>query len=254
MKRLSLGLLTSALAAAACAQFAHAADLPVAPIAPAPAYYRPALYDWTGFYVGGQVGAGLLQDTSSPIAGAATTAPSGPVGINPSGGVAGVQAGFNYEFAPWVVGVEGSWAHSWLNGNGTTPSTTGAAATVSRDTSSMMWIAAATARVGYAFDTLLVYVKGGGAWANVKYTEDVLVPTIVGPTQSLTDTRSGFTAGAGLEYGFVEGWSGRLEYDFYDFGTQNYAFAITPVQIKSEVHVVTAGINYRFNWAGGRPY
>ncbi len=253
MKRLGLGLLTSALAAAACVQFAHAADLPVAPVAPAPAYYRPAIYDWTGFYVGGHVGAGLLQDTYTQISGAATFSPGNPINVGPPGLVGGVQAGFNYEFAPWVVGVEGSWTDSGVSGSGTTPTTT--PLFTERATSNTQWFAAATGHVGYAADTLLLYVKGGGAWMKAKYTEDIITGGVTAATQTLnSSTLTGFTAGAGLEYGFTENFSGKLEYDFYDFGTKNYAFAITPVSIKSDMHVFTVGINYRFNWAGGRPY
>jgi outer membrane immunogenic protein len=54
--------------------------------------------------------------------------------------------------------------------------------------------------------------------------------------------------GAGIEFGLVE----NLEYDFYDFGSANYNFnAITPVTVKSDVHTITVGLNYRFNWSGG---
>jgi outer membrane immunogenic protein len=251
MKRLGLGLLTSALAAAAFASLAHAADLPVAPIAPAPApYYRPAIYNWTGFYIGGHVGGGLAQDKYNQIPGAFLTTPSSAVNVSPTGVIGGAQVGFNYQIAQWVLGVEGSWTDTWLGASGTTFSTTTGLGftTVSRDTSNILWVAAATARVGYAFDTLLLYVKGGGAWTKVKYTEDVLVPTIVGPTQTMNDSRTGYTVGAGMEYAFTENFSGKLEYDFYDFGTKNYAFAITPVSIKSDVHVFEAGLNYRFTW------
>jgi len=110
-------------------------------------------------------------------------------------------------------------------------------------------------RVGYAADAWLFYVKGGGAWMNVRYGQALVTGGITGFTQTVTDTRSGFTAGAGIEYGLTENFSARLEYDFYDFGTQTYnQFVQTPISIKSDMHAVTFGLNYRFNWAGGRPY
>jgi outer membrane immunogenic protein len=246
MKRLGPGLLTLVLATAAVAPLARAADLPVAP-APA-AFYRPAIYNWTGFYIGGHVGAGLLQDTYTQIPGAAAFSVGSPINVGPPGAVGGGQVGFNYEFAPWVVGVEGSWTDTGVSGSGTTAITSVPPGFFERATTNTSWIAAATGRVGYAADTLLLYVKGGGAWMKVKYTEDILTGNVTAGTQTLTDTRNGFTAGAGLEYGFVEGWSGKLEYDFYDFGTTNYAFVNTPVSIKSNMHVLTAGLNYRFNW------
>ena len=96
----------------------------------------------------------------------------------------------------------------------------------------------------------LFYVKGGGAWMNVRYGQALVNGGFTAGTQTVTDTRSGFTAGAGIEYGLTENFSARLEYDFYDFGTQTYnQFVQTPISIKSDMHALTFGLNYRFNWA-----
>ena len=85
-------------------------------------------------------------------------------------------------------------------------------------------------------------------------------------TVELTDTRSGFIAGAGVEFGMTENLSAKLEYDYLGFGTKTYTFAnlsapvggVTtpfafPVSVKSALQMVTVGINYRFNWGGGGP-
>ena len=87
----------------------------------------------------------------------------------------------------------------------------------------------------------------------VDYSQQV---TGAAPTalQFITDTRSSYVAGAGVEYGMTENFSAKFEYDFYGFGSKTYnGFTATPVTVKSDVHVVTVGINYRFNWAGGGP-
>ena len=99
---------------------------------------------------------------------------------------------------------------------------------------------------------MLFYAKGGGAWMNVKYTQDTLVAGgALITTQGISDTRTGFTAGVGLEYGMTENLSAKLEYDFYDFGTKDYnVFTQTPVSVASNLHALTFGLNYRFNWAG----
>jgi outer membrane immunogenic protein len=252
MKRLGLGLLTSVLAAAALSPLAHAADMALPPTAPAP-FYRPAVYNWGGIYIGGHVGGGLLDDQYNGLAGA-TTVLTGPIDIHPAGVLGGGQAGANIEFAPWVVGIEGSWSSFAFSGTSTVGTTT-AGGVVESSTSSPSWLAAATGRVGYAADSLLFYAKGGGAWMNVDYTQSLLTGGIVGPLQIISDTRSGFTAGVGVEYGLTENFSAKLEYDFYDFGTKNYTgFVNTPVSINSNLHVVEFGLNYRFNWAGGSPY
>jgi outer membrane immunogenic protein len=257
MRRLGPGLVAVALAAGFAAP-AHAADM-----APAPSYYPPAaaavmppaLYDWTGFYLGGNLGAGLVDDNFSQLATTATTVNLfGSTRVSEAGFIGGAQMGVNYEFAPVVVGVEASWTDSAITGSSTSLSTTGTVAAVQeRETSAPVWIAAATGRIGYAANTVLFYAKGGAAWMNVQYTQDTLVfGGALASTQVLSDTRTGFTAGVGVEYGMTENLSAKLEYDFYDFGTKNYnAFAQTPVSIDSNLHAIIVGLNYRFNWAGG---
>ena len=109
-----------------------------------------------------------------------------------------------------------------------------------------------TGRVGYAANDWLFYAKGGGAWMHVSYTDDLLVADGgTSATQVISDNRTGFTVGAGIELGLVENISGRIEYDFYDFGSRNYNFGITPVSVSSNLHTLTVGINYKFNWSGG---
>jgi outer membrane immunogenic protein len=255
MKRLGLGLLTSVLAAAAFSPFAHAADLPV-PAAPAPVnYYRPALYDWTGLYLGGNIGAGFMRDNATQWFGAPANAAIGNIvgniPVNPVGALGGGQVGFNYEFAPWVVGVEAMWSGAVSMSSTSNVSAPASPSGTLSLTDNLFWLASVTGRVGYAHDDVLFYVKGGGAWESVKYQEAVVG---VAPLQSITDTRSGWTAGAGIEYGLTENFSAKLEYDYYDFGTQNYNFNLgTPLSISSQVHQVLAGINYRFTPGGGRP-
>jgi len=265
MKRIDRGLMALTLAAAAMliaapifADRAYAADMAPAPgYYPPPAAYRPALYDWTGIYFGGHVGGGMGNDTvtqTTPIVGflnAGTTTDVNPVGV-----VGGAQLGANYQFAPWVVGIEGSFTSSALTASTSTPTLVGPPTpTAERATSNPQWLVAATGRFGYAANTLLFYAKGGAAWMHAEYTQDIVAAGVVTATQALNNTRTGFIAGAGLEYGMTENFSAKLEYDFYDFGTANYVYGLVgpamPVSIKSDVQVLTVGLNYRLNWTGG---
>jgi outer membrane immunogenic protein len=254
MKRLGPGVaalrtVVFAFAAAACVAAipACAADLP----APAPAYYppvyAPALYNWTGLYFGGQVGAGLLADTVTQAAPGAVTL-TDSVNASKAGVIGGGQVGVNYQFSSWVIGAEGSW--SATNISGSSKATTTVGGQTERATSAPLWFAAATGRVGYAANDWLFYAKGGGAWMDVNYTEDILLGNVTSASQKLSDTRNGFTVGIGVEYGLTENVSARLEYDFYDFGTTTYNFnpaTFTPVGIRSELNVLAFGLNYRFN-------
>lgn len=240
---------------------AQAADMGV----PGRTYYPaspppPAIYDWTGIYVGGHIGGGMLVDsvsqngTSTGGFGLASTG-----NLRPAGVIGGLQVGANYEFAPWVVGIEGTWTDSAIEGNTLIPCAgpclAGAATNITQErfTSQAQWFAALTGRAGYAANDWLFYAKAGGAWMRVRYTEDILTGGgVTAATQNLNDNRTGFTVGAGIELGLVENISAKVEYDFYDFGSKNYNFAsITPVAVKSDIHTLTVGLNYRFNWSGG---
>jgi outer membrane immunogenic protein len=225
---------------------------------PGPAYYPkafppPAVYDWTGIYVGFHVGGGVLTDTVSQSTFTTTSANLGASGsLRPAGVIGGVQAGANYEFAPWVVGVEGSWTDSAIGGSTLISCPTCTVTPQERFTSNAQWFGALTGRAGYAANDWLFYAKAGGAWMHVNYTEDLLTPGgVTAMTQVLSNNRTGFTVGAGIEFGLVENLSGKIEYDFYDFGTRDFNFGITPVGVRSDLHTLTAGLNYRFNWSGG---
>jgi outer membrane immunogenic protein len=230
---------------------AQAADLGV----PSRSYYPPlppAIYDWTGVYLGGHIGGGLLTDSVSQNAVAPTVSLLSSGHLRPAGVIGGAQVGANYEFAPWVLGIEATWTDSAINGN-TLIGTTNALVPQERFTSQAQWFAALTGRVGYAANDWLFYAKAGGGWMKIRYTEDALVPGgAVAATQVFTDNRTGFTVGAGIEFGLVENLSAKIEYDFYDFGSKNYNFnAITPVSVSSNLHTIIVGLNYRFNWSGG---
>jgi outer membrane immunogenic protein len=256
----ALGFLSFCLATIASVAPARAADIAV----PGPSYYPksippPAIYDWTGIYFGGHVGGGILTDSvsqngvsTSTIATSLTSSGT----LRPGGVLGGAQIGANYEFAPWVVGVEGSWTDTTISGSTLIGATTATIPTViqERFTSHALWFAALTGRAGYAANDWLFYAKAGGAWMHISYTEDlIIVGGQTNATQVISDNRTGVTAGAGIELGFTENFSGKIEYDFYGFGTKNYNFAITPVSVRSNLHTLTVGLNYRFTWPGAAP-
>src|SRR5262249_1196473 len=126
---------------------ARAADLPVGPsYYPAKPFSPPAIYDWTGIYIGGNVGGGMLTDSVSQNGFSGTTNLVSSAHLRPAGVVGGGQIGANYEFAPWVVGIEGSWDASGIQGN-TLIGTTTPALPQERFTSQAQWFAALTGRI-----------------------------------------------------------------------------------------------------------
>ena len=116
MRRVSPGLMALALAALAVAPAARAADMAPAPgYYPPPVVYRPAIYNWSGLYLGGNVGVGILTDTVTQTS--ATVPPFQPAGNiihdTAAGFLGGAQFGGNYQFGSWVVGVEAMF--DWSN-------------------------------------------------------------------------------------------------------------------------------------------
>jgi outer membrane immunogenic protein len=215
---------------------AGAADLPPAPVPVAPVAYAPAaIYNWTGFYIGGHAGAGFANSAwSDPFTGANNTFGSG------AGFLGGAQVGANYQFNRLVLGVEGDFSWTDLKGSGT--DSIGSA--IGTNT---QWTSTVTGRVGAAFDRLLIYGKGGVAFAQ----DQSSFTDIFANGASTTFMRTGWTAGAGLEYGITKNWSAKIEYDYLGFGSQalNFTTPTTPLYTSNaglNVQEIKAGVNFRF--------
>lgn len=232
MRRLVVSALVLASVSLA-AQSAIAADMPVKARMPA----AVSVYNWTGLYVGADLGAGWgKKDWDNLLGGAGSV-----ISHNPNGVLAGGQLGYNYQMGAFVLGIEGQWDWGNLKGSGDCQNT---AFTCETRVNS---IGSISGRVGYAWDRALVYVKGGAAWANDKYSATTKATGVV--TATASETRSGAVIGAGLEYAFLQNWSARLEYDYYAFGTKNVTFSDgSTLGIKESIQAVKLGINYKFGW------
>ena len=137
-----------------------AADLPVPQAPVPPPTYFPAYYNWTGIYLGANGGYGFGQSRWS-VAGVS----SGNFSTN--GFLAGGTLGANYQTGPYLVGFEGD--IDWSNVQGNTSAATCAALGAPGATcqTKSTWLGTARARVGYAFDRLLVFGSGGAAFGGL---------------------------------------------------------------------------------------
>jgi outer membrane immunogenic protein len=234
MQKIAAAVLFGVLTAGA----AHAADLGRMPTK-APPVVAP-VYNWNGFYIGAHLGWGRSNTSWSD-----PTVAFGAIGdTNSDGFLGGGQLGYNWQFAPnWVLGIEGQISAADLN-RSTTFVAPGASLTLSHDAK---WIASVTGRLGYAADNWLFYAKGGGAWADVDATATATLGGL-SATASANSSRSGWTAGGGIEWGFAPNWSALVEYQFYDFGSKTFALnpGAIPLTADNEIHSVKVGVNYRF--------
>ncbi len=233
--RVFVGALALAAGGVACIFSADAADLPVRmPPAAPPVSYAPPVYNWSGFYVGGHLGGGFADSHwSDPFTGVTDS-------FNRGGFLGGGQIGVNAQFNWLVVGLEGDFTGTGIKSSGLDSL---------GDTlnSKIDWTSTVTGRIGAAFDRLLVYGKGGLPIARDKSS----LTDVALNTSSTTLTRTGWTAGVGLEYALNQNWTVRAEYDYLGFGSQPLTFT-TPVigtvttNASLNVQEVKAGLNFKF--------
>ena len=221
---LRIAALVSASVFALGVSAAQAADLTyeAAPVAAA-----PAAFNWTGFYLGVHAGAAITDFEFSSSLG------DGSVSFDDTGFLGGVQAGYNWQFDNIVVGLQTDFAYTsakvGLDSEGS-----------SGGEQKLEWLGSTTARIGYAFDNLLVYGKGGVAYGQSTFE----VPFTQGLSLQDSQWHVGWTAGAGVEYAFTQNITGLLEYNYVDLGSQDYAAGFLRADLTS--NVIKAGVNYKF--------
>jgi outer membrane immunogenic protein len=253
---------------------AFAADLARAPAAaapvPTPVPVVP-VYNWTGFYIGFNAGGSIGSDSNSnAISVFPTVVINNPVVSSDGrralpGGIAGGQIGYNWQLGPsWVFGVEGDWQWSGqrntsnLIGQDFGPPMITASYS---DEEKINSIATARARFGWARDSFLWYVTGGGAWAGMKddYTLTSSVPPVTFPSPTginFSTTKSGWTIGGGVETHLGGNWTAKVEYLFVDLGSVANTFTAPLTTVGTSVvfnsshsvqdHIIRIGVNYKF--------
>jgi outer membrane immunogenic protein len=186
-----------------------------------PSIYAPLMFRyWTGVYFGGHGGWGWT--TSSHL--------------SASGVLGGGQLGYNYQMGNFVLGIEGDGAFAHI-AQGVNTTAFGSPFSVSFDADGL---ASVRARFGIGFDSVLFYGTAGGGWAHGRISG-----TAFGLTASGTAWHSGWTAGAGVEYGIVPNWSVKLEYLHYGLGGATYFGALSTGNL--DIETVKVGVNYLFH-------
>lgn len=228
MRRLQCALLAT-VAAIGFASIASAADMAVKarPMAP-----LPVGYNWTGCYIGANVG-GIWGKSNISI-------PAYPsnFNINNSSLLGGGQIGCNYQMNQFVVGVEGNW--DWMNVKGDALSGGGGA---ERYSVRWDWDASIRGRLGFApaGTPWLLYITGGPAWAKLGSAN--FIPALT-PAQS--GTHSGWTLGGGAEYQLTPNWIAGLEYRYSSYQSKRYVY-LGPVDVDLKTNAVTARLSYLFH-------
>jgi outer membrane immunogenic protein len=281
-RRLARGPSRPVPAASSSPIAAKTADLAPLRMPPKAPVMAQASGNWTGFYIGGNVGYGWGRYGASNATGTIvnTNGGSAPYGFNSvadhgNGVTAGVQAGYNWQIEQAVLGIEADW--QYLNSKASTgnsaisiPAFIGGnfSGSTSANTN---WYATFRGRVGYAFGPALLYATGGIALAETKLSVNatgsiatgIFLPITLGPLGSMNASEStvliGYAVGGGLEYALGAGWTAKGEYLHMGFGTNGYNLTgslqspagltgviATHVDIKQSFDIARVGVNYHF--------
>jgi outer membrane immunogenic protein len=208
------------------------------------AYTPTVAANWTGFYLGGNFGSGTARNRSTLTdLGAGTTA---RFNLAPDGINGGVQAGYNWQAGNWVYGLETDIQASAQEDNKTC---IGCVPGASLDFNSKLpWFGTVRGRLGYSVGPSLFYATGGFAYGGVKTDIN---------TVSLSDTRTGWTVGAGIETPFTllglfgPNWTSKTEYLYVDLGRDTNALVLNGIprtfSTNVQEHIFRTGLNYHFN-------
>jgi outer membrane immunogenic protein len=194
----------------------------------------------------------LVQDTLSgiPITTGITT-----VTTTPTGAVIGGEIGCDYQFANnFVIGIEGTASGTTMRGSASVGLPAGVAGDLALVQSTNDFLASVTGRIGYAFDTVLLFGRGGVAVAGDKYDVSGNFADFGQFHFQGADNRIGWIVGGGVDWAFTRHWSMNAEYDYYRFGsggilmTDQFSGSTGIVDVKQNVQVIKVGFNFHI-WA-----
>jgi outer membrane immunogenic protein len=276
VKKLSLAsivLIAAASSAAVAADLSPAYKMPVKALAPT--------LNWSGFYLGGNIGYGWDSGSTAisgstnnpalaPAIAAIFAAGSYPASLssNAKGVIGGGQIGYNWQMpSSWLVGLEAD-----IQGSGIKGSTSQTMFPVGFDTTattagkSIDWFGTVRARLGFLLTPQwLLYGTGGLAYGQTKttfVTTDLTGGCVANATLcangSSSGVRTGWTAGGGVEAMLGSNWSAKLEYLYLDLGRRSASISTSTLpgtvffNSSAQFHeqTVRLGLNYHFNWAG----
>ncbi|MCW2285747.1 opacity protein-like surface antigen [Rhodoblastus acidophilus] len=224
---------------------------------------RPAMdaedAGWEGAYAGLNYGTALgTTQWSNPTGDLLLAAtPRFPASGSQVGILGGLTIGYNFRLGgPWVVGVEGDIDATSLSGAAVCGGVRGAGGVGWACTSAQATLATLDARLGYALGGLLLFTKGGLAYAHEKLSIGAFNP-YGGPNPSISTAQDtvGYNAGGGVEYALGGGWSAKAEYDYYglrkrSFAAQDAGFAATyGASARQTASVAKFGLNR--HWGAG---
>lgn len=221
------------------------------------------VFSWRGFYVGGHAGLATGETTGKidlpdRVWNDENVARARGDGVeilsnllssdyNLTGALYGVHAGFNHQIGNMVLGIEGTYSLSSIDGSDT-------CAVIFKCSREVDWLATVEGRLGYAFGHSMVYARGGVAWGEVNSNVDLLGLGVV--TLSGSETHTGWTAGFGFEHAISNNVIARVEYSHIDLGEKTHELDLSigdratrisaPSKVDVDIDTIKVGVSIKF--------
>jgi len=196
---------------------AVAADLAARTYTKAPV--AAPLPTWAGFYIGA-MGGYASEDGDNGI----------------KGGFGGGTVGYNWQSGIYVFGIEADAAGADISATANFPGFSAE--------DKLRALGTVRGRFGFTYQQVLFYGTGGFAWADERASGAGL-----GVSLSETKTRTGWTAGGGMEVMFAPHWSVKGEYLYRSFSSETIFSGVIPGGLATgtlNINSGQVGVNYHF--------
>jgi outer membrane immunogenic protein len=222
-----------------------AADMPVkAPV-------KMAAFDWSGFYIGANIGGSFGQtSTDWNFAGTSLGSTSGKL----DGPLGGFQGGYNWQVGKYVFSMEADFTGTGQKGGSTlTFSPTGGGTFANVNDVKLPWFGTIRGRIGATpAEGWLVYFTGGAAYGDIR--SDVTSSNapagapVTMVTANANTVHTGWTIGGGVEAATMGNWTARLEYLYVDLGvTGGFCATASPGASSPACFLASDGSNRPFS-------
>lgn len=232
--------------AVAAATNAQAADPYVSQYASSGYAMAPA-FSWNGFYLGGQIGESWSSSTVHSYSDHLSVEDSFSKSFSPdaNGFIGGLYVGYNFTLANnLLLGAETDWVWGDIKDH-----ESGTRYNYDIDAGlKEKWAGATRARLGYAADRWLPYLALGVAYTKVNSSVNTKTSnaTVGKLSGSDSDTLTGWTVGAGLDYAMGDNIILRAEYRYSDYGDQSYGHENLGYKVDYKTNDIRIGVAYKF--------
>jgi outer membrane immunogenic protein len=223
------------------------ADGPRGSLKDSRSYDRP--FSWTGFYVGGSIGAGQLEsDHLVSLDGLGFLNPPN-ASVRDTNFLGGVVLGYDWPVGNFVYGVAVDLSAGNLQGLTIQEGDDGFETRIKS-------FGTARLKLGYSMGRALAYVTGGLAFGRVDATVgdlDFNPGPFFSPDLHATGSRThfGWTVSGGMDFAVTNNLIVGIEYLFVDLGTKTYDVIDTTgsntiFDVDAQMHVGRANIKWKF--------